>query len=160
MALPHCHSFFQFYVGCEDNINRPNDLLIVGTNNDNDLNKHPSGLSDGDVRHSLPKYLDCILHQRSADMFLGVPFNIASYALLMSIIGQLTGLIPRYFTHNLGDCLIKHLKQAQEQIERTPYPLCNLKFMSDLKDIDDIKPEDIIIEDYKSHPIIKADMII
>ena len=149
MALPPCHSFFQFYVGCEDNINRPNDLLIVG-------------LSDGDVKQPLPKYLDCILHQRSADMFLGVPFNIASYALLMSIIGQLTGLIPRYFTHNLGDChiYIKHLRQAQEQIERTPYPLCNLKFMSDLKDIDDIKPEDIIIEDYKSHPIIKADMII
>ena len=147
MVLPPCNSFFQFYVGCEDNINRPSDLIICGLN---DLNKDTK-------QQSLPKYLDCILHQRSSDMFLSVPFNIASYSLLISIIGKLTGLIPRYFNHNLGDCHIymKHIRQTQEQILRTPYPLCKLKFMRDFKCIDDIKTDDIFIEDYKSHPIIK-----
>ena len=137
--MKSCNSVLQFYVGCEDNIKRPDNLYIIDVNYK--------------VYKPLPKYLDCILHQRSSDMFLGVPFNIASYALLMSIIGKLTGLIPRYFTNNLSNCYIyiKHLKQAQEQIKRTPYPLCNLNFMRDFKCIDDIKEKDIIIEDYKSH---------
>jgi dihydrofolate reductase/thymidylate synthase len=130
MALPPCHCFVQFFVGC-----------------------------DG---QGIPTYLDCCLYQRSSDMFLGVPFNIASYSLLMIIIGNLTNLTPRKFIHELGDAhvYLNHIDQINLQIVRTPYPFPNVRLNRKLDDIDDISVSDIILENYLSHPGINGKMSI
>jgi thymidylate synthase len=130
MVLPPCHTFVQFFVGCDAN--------------------------------GLPAYLDCSLYQRSADMFLGVPFNIASYALLLHIIGHITGLIPRKFIHNLGDAhlYLNHLDQVDEQLQRKPFPFPKLKFLRQIADIDDLKANDIIVDEYKCYPKLEAKMAV
>jgi len=109
-----------------------------------------------------PTYLDCNLYQRSSDMFLGIPFNIASYTLLMHMIGHITGLIPRKFIHDLGDAHIylNHMEQVRELVTRTPYPLCKISFARSITDIDDFKIEDIIITGYRSWSIITGDMAV
>ncbi len=100
------------------------------------------------------------LYQRSADVFLGVPFNIASYSLLLSMIAQVTGLKCGDFVHTLGDAhlYLNHIEQAKEQLTRTPYPLPTLKLNPNIKDINNFAFEDIKIENYLSHPHIKADV--
>ena len=120
MALPPCHTFFQFYV------------------------------ADGK--------LSCQLYQRSADLFLGVPFNIASYALLTHMIAQVTDLEVGDFVHTLGDAHIylNHLEQVQTQLEREPYALPTLRLNPEVKDIDGFVYDDIELVDYKHHPGIKA----
>jgi thymidylate synthase len=120
MALPPCHTFFQFYV------------------------------AEGK--------LSCQLYQRSADLFLGVPFNIASYALLTHMIAQVTGLQVGDFVHTLGDAHIylNHLEQVQTQLEREPFPLPTLRLNPEVEDIDAFVYEDIELVDYKHHPGIKA----
>lgn len=102
--------------------------------------------------------LSCQLYQRSADIFLGVPFNIASYALLTHMIAQVTGLKVGEFIHTLGDAhlYVNHLEQAREQLKRTPHPLPTLKFARDVREIDDFVYDDFIIEGYESHPHIAA----
>lgn len=129
MALPPCHCFIQFYVGCEDKV---------------------------------PKYLDACMYQRSADMFLGVPFNVASYALLISIIGQLTGLIPRRFIHDLGDAHIytNHVDSVREQITRTPYPFPTLKIKRTFAHIDDVHLDDFELVNYVAHAKLTAEMAV
>lgn len=126
MALPPCHTLFQFYVA-------------------------PS--PDGG-----PGRLSCQLYQRSADTFLGVPFNIASYALLTHMVAQVTGLEVGDFVHTLGDAHLysNHLRQAEEQLIRKPYDLPELRLNPDVDDIDCFDYDDIEIVDYKSHPHIKA----
>ncbi len=111
---------------------------------------------------SLPTYLDCCLYQRSADMFLGVPFNIASYALLMEIIAHITGLIPRNFIHILGDAHIytNHMDQVTEQIKRISYPFPSIKFTRTITEIDDLQSTDIVLNDYYCHQKLKGDMAI
>ena len=106
-------------------------------------------------------YLDAQLYQRSGDMFLGVPFNIASYAFLIHIIGKLTGYIPRYLHHVIGDCHIykSHIDVVDKQLERIPLNLANIK-INDIEDIDTIKETDIQIIDYQCDNVIKADMIV
>jgi len=102
--------------------------------------------------------LSCQLYQRSADIFLGVPFNIASYALLTMMIAQVTGLKPGDFVHTLGDAHLynNHLQQTKEQLARKPFPLPVMELNPDITSIFDFRYEDFNLKGYESHPHIKA----
>ena len=102
------------------------------------------------------------MYQRSCDMFLGVPFNIASYSLLLHIIAQVTDLEPHEFVHTLGDCHIylNHFNQVKDQLKREPLLLPQLKLNPDIKNIDNFKMEDIELVNYEHHPPIKAPMAV
>lgn len=102
--------------------------------------------------------LSCQMYQRSADLFLGVPFNIASYAILTHMVAHLTGLQPGRFIHVLGDAHIyhNHFDQVRTQLAREPKPLPTLEFLRKVDDIDDFQYEDIKIIGYQSHKKIKA----
>ncbi len=102
--------------------------------------------------------LSCQLYQRSADIFLGVPFNIASYALLTMMMAQVCNLIPGDFVHTFGDAhlYLNHMEQAQLQLSREPHPLPVMKINPDVKDILGFRYEDFTLEGYNPHPAIKA----
>ncbi|MDH3643284.1 MAG: thymidylate synthase [Gammaproteobacteria bacterium] len=120
MALPPCHTMFQFYVA--------------------------------------QGRLSCQLYQRSADIFLGVPFNIASYALLTMMIAQVCGLQPGDFVHSFGDAHLyaNHVEQADEQLSRLPMPLPSVELNPDIKDIFGFRYEDFTLSNYRSGGTIKA----
>ena len=108
--------------------------------------------------------ISCHMYQRSADMFLGVPFNIASYALLLSILGNILDLKPKYFVHSFGDAHIysNSIEQVKEQLSREPLPLPKLKMpnISSIDEIKDLSIEDFRLDGYEHHPPIKAKMAI
>ena len=131
MALMPCHNMFQFYTSPQ-----------------------PSPEGEG-VR---PRKLSCQLYQRSADVFLGVPFNIASYALLTMMIAQVCDLEPGDFVHTFGDVHIysNHKEQVDLQLSRNPFPLPTMKINPLVKDIFNFTYEDFTLENYECHPAIKA----
>lgn len=106
--------------------------------------------------------LSCQLYQRSADIFLGVPFNIASYALLTMMIAQVTGLEVGEFIHTFGDAHLysNHIEQAQLQLSRTPYKLPTMKMNKEIDNIFDFTIDDFELENYEAHPHIKGEVAI
>ncbi|MBC7873073.1 MAG: thymidylate synthase [Ferruginibacter sp.] len=132
MALMPCHTMFQFYTSPPAPLH---------------------GLERGGKRT-----LSCQLYQRSADVFLGVPFNIASYALLTMMIAQACDLEPGEFIHTFGDVHIysNHMEQVKLQLSRQPFPLPRMKLNPSVKDIFGFQFEDFTLENYECHPAIKA----
>lgn len=106
--------------------------------------------------------VSCQLYQRSADMFLGVPFNIASYALLTHIVAHVAGYKVGEFIHTFGDAHIyeNHFEQVKEQLSRTPRPFPSLSIDPKVKSVDDFRPEDVLLEGYDPHGPIKAEMTV
>jgi thymidylate synthase len=106
--------------------------------------------------------LSCQLYQRSADVFLGVPFNIASYALLTMMVAQVCGLKAKEFIHTLGDAhlYLNHLEQAKEQLLRTPRPWPEMLLNPNVRDIFSFKYEDFVLKDYDPYPRISAPVAI
>ena len=106
--------------------------------------------------------ISCQLYQRSADVFLGVPFNIASYSLLLMMVAQVCGLKPKEFIHTLGDAHLytNHLEQAKLQLTRDPRPLPTMKLNPEVKDIFSFQYEDFQLENYDPHPHIKAEVAV
>ena len=129
MALPPCHSFFQFYVAPAD-----------------------------PERGILKPQLSCQLYQRSADIFLGVPFNIASYALLTMMMAQVCGMEAADFVHTFGDAHLysNHFEQVELQLSRTPRPLPTMKLNPEVTDLFAFRYEDFELIDYDPYPRIKA----
>ena len=104
--------------------------------------------------------LSCQMYQRSCDIFLGVPFNIASYTMLLMMMAQVTGLQPGEFVHTLGDAHIylNHIEQVKLQLTRTPFPLPKMTLNPEVTDILNFKFEDFTLSDYQSHPHIKGEI--
>lgn len=176
MALPPCHMFAQFFV---ENLSEAEIQTVYLTHRATVPAKDRKALvdtaADGTSREGRLKTLDdleeldlpthklsCQMYQRSADMFLGVPFNIASYSLLTHMLAQVCGYTVGKFVHVLGDAHIyeNHVEQTKEQLLRKPFALPTLKLNPKIKNIDDFTMADIELVGYKHHEPIKAQMAV
>ena len=161
MALPPCHVMSQFYVkemSFNDRLKyfkKKHNIFIK----DNNIEKVEELLNSMNVP---TKALSCMLTQRSADFFLGVPFNIASYAILTHMLAHVCDMAVDTFVHSIGDAHIylNHIEQVKEQLSREPLSLPKLHLNENIKSIYDFKMNDINIIDYVSHPAIKAEMAV
>lgn len=157
MALMPCHAMFQFYT-TELTWNERLDLLKVRFPEYMGVRSHEK--FDG---YDIPRRrLSCQLYQRSADIFLGVPFNIASYAILTHMIAQQCNMVVGDFIWTGGDCHIyaNHTEQVEEQLSRSPYPFPQIEFKRKPASIDDYTLDDFVLINYQHHPAIKAPIAI
>jgi len=156
MSLAPCHCFFQFYtheMTIKERIRIAHENKITG------FNEEKEDIQEFLNKNNIPKrYLSCQLYQRSCDSFLGVPFNIASYALLTCMMAQTVNMLPYEFIWTGGDIHIyeNHEEQVKEQTSRKPFNFPNIKINSEKKEITDFTFEDFEIIDYQSHPSIKG----
>lgn len=162
VALPPCHILFQFYARPLDNNER---LFWLQNNSDGEYDEYKTLSSDRLDSLKVPKYeLSLKWIQRSVDTFLGLPFNITSYSLLLSMIAQCVGMTTGTVSCSLGDCHIyeAHIDAVNEQLKRDPlkYSLPKLKLNPSIKDIDDFRIDDIEIIDYESYPSLKAPLCV
>lgn len=170
MALPPCHCFAQFYVSelSQDEINssymkfRNSQSLEMKKTMDVGREGRAKTLDDLETFGLPTARLSCQMYQRSCDMFLGVPFNIASYSLLTHLIAQVCNLDVGEFVHVLGDAHIylNHVEQVKEQLQREPLPAAQLRLNPDIKDITKFSMSDIVLEEYNSHGTIAAPMAV
>ena len=152
MALPPCHCLFQFYVEPVAPVDKLDvDKLISPNDNLSTYQR---------INQPAKGRLSCQLYQRSADIFLGVPFNIASYALLTMMMAQVCDLKPGDFVHTFGDAHIykNHLDQVHLQLSREPRPLPTMRINPEVKDIFGFRYEDFKLEGYDPHPHIKGEV--
>lgn len=167
VALPPCHTLFQFFVDeltsdeLLDSL-KPHlttfQLSVVDYNGDGEENRRKS-IAKKCTELGIPtRRLSCQLYARSQDIFLGTPFNIASYALLLMMVAQVTNTVPHEFIWTGGDCHIytNHMLQVQTQLARECKPLPVMKLNPDVKNIFDFKYEDFTLTNYDPHPAIKA----
>lgn len=161
MALPPCHAFFQFSLQPMDFITRQQYAPEECKKRILDFpESHPTEIMDD---YEVPKYyLSCQLYQRSADVGLGVPFNIASYALLTHMVAQVTNTVPLEFIHTFGDVHIydNHIDALKETIAREDRALPKLTLNQAITDIDSFTEEDIMLVNYNPHPPIKLDVAV
>ncbi len=165
MALPPCHALFQYMVRALTPDERL-DLVKAGHPQAAQIEeiflKNPRS-HDAFTGTDIPMYqLDCGLYQRSADLFLGVPFNIASYALLLLMMAKEANMVAGEFIHTFGDLHIyeNHLDQVKEQLARESFPAPTVRLNPDVKSIFGYTPEDIVLENYQSGAAIKAPMAV
>jgi len=174
LALYWCHALFQFNCRPLTAIEREKNYGIIKNYTDDQVSQEHFHFSDEDVHKAMDKenvpkyYLDCKLYQRSADVFLGVPFNIASYALLTIFFSKICNMIPGKFIHDFGDVHIydNHKEAVETQLSREPMPLPKLvetreidwKLIGDTADFSSLSYTDFKLENYNSHPSIKAEL--
>jgi thymidylate synthase len=166
MTLPPCHNFFQFYtreLSLKERLNLAS--TIIG---EEKIRTHEDNLERVDKLNIPTRAISLMWNQRSVDTFLGLPFNIASYGLLLEIVGKMVNMIPEDLIGNLGDTHLysNHIEQAKEQIGREPYKLPKLGFNksssffnelgNDLSLLSHLDTSDFMVENYESHPTIKA----
>jgi thymidylate synthase len=164
-ALPPCHCLFHFNT---EELTQDERLHLFYEKNGH-LDFGPGGFKSDDWvfewlnKSDIPKRkINVLLYQRSCDTFLGVPFNITSYSLLLAMVAHCVNMVPGTFTHTYGDLHIysNHLSQVHEQLSRTPMSLPKLRLNPFKKDLMEFEYEDIMIEEYQSHPTIKAPIAI
>lgn len=152
MALTPCHCLFQFHTS------------LLSEEERNELHNGERALSDDELDElNIPVYrLDLQLYQRSCDIFLGVPFNIASYAMLLMMMAQIVNMKPGTFIHDYGDLHIyeNHFDQVVEQLSREPKPYPTLRLNHNVKSIFHFQYSDFTLENYDPHPVIKADVAV
>lgn len=154
MALPPCHTLFHFLIEDATDADRQKYLYMRKKENE-----HFFGSDNSITIDDIPtKRMYCTLYQRSGDLFLGIPFNIASYSLLTHIMARVTNTIPYQFIHFINDAHIysNHIEQVKTQLSRDEFLLPDLFINPNISNIDDFKYEDIILNNYVSHSTIKA----
>ena len=167
-ALPPCHVLFQFHTELLTNEERNNiaseeQKKMAFSVAIDSYSKEDTYFEELTKLKVPTRRLNCQLYQRSCDLFIGIPFNIASYALLTSMVAQVSNMVPGEFIHTYGDLHIytNHMDQVKLQLSRKPYEtLPTLKLNLNIKDLFEFKYEDIKLEGYDHHPYIKADIAV